>query len=476
LTTGPHLAVPDSGALEGVRGALARVGYTEQRVRAALGPRPPLPQNRREVHLRRLSEAGELGTLIRLFRVGETVDRVDAERAFAGADLDALVDAGLLEQTNDVLSARVKLTPALGLILAHDRADTRMPASWHVILGSASRTLAALTTRVPVESALDLGTGCGVQALLAAAHAKRVVATDVSERALTFGRINAALNGIENVEWRQGDLFAPVADERFGLVVSNPPFVVSPDTGVVFRDSEMPGDEISRHVVREAGAHLEDGGHATILCSWICPTDDDWSVPLRRSVAAGCDAILLQFTSARPLAYAAMWTEELERWLRYYREEGIEWISTGAAILRRRPPGGHVVAYQATGAPRLNASDQLLRIFAAHDDLSEAGSDDERLLEERFRLVGHRLRQEATYRDGSYTVELTGVEIDGSPLNVRVETDALHSLARLDGPSSLREVIDRAARETGLDRDQIARATLTTVRRLYERGFLVREG
>jgi hypothetical protein len=194
-------------------------------------------------------------------------------------------------------------------------------------------------------------------------------------------------------------------------------------------------------------------------------------------VRGGCDALVLQFTSVRPLEYAAMWTDALERWIAHYQEEGIDWISTGAVVLRRAPPGGRVVAYQATGRPRENAGEQFLRVFAAHDDLAENGEGgDARLLAGRFRLVDHRLRQEAGYRDGAYTVELTGVELSGTPLNVRVETDALHALPRLDGSATLTEVIERAARETGLDRERIEQATLTTIRRLYERGFLVREG
>ena len=79
-----------------------------------------------------------------------------------------------------------------------------------------SATLAELTVRRPVEAALDVATGCGIQALLTAPHAGRVVATDVNERALAFAEFNAALNGIENVEFRAGSFFEPAAGERFG--------------------------------------------------------------------------------------------------------------------------------------------------------------------------------------------------------------------------------------------------------------------
>jgi methylase of polypeptide subunit release factors len=463
----PHLTAPDAATLAGLRSALAQVGYSDDAVNEALGPRPPFARTRREVYLRRLLDAGPISALVRLFRLGEPIDDEEAAAVLAPADVDALVDAGLLERRADTVVSNVELSSYAGLLLAHDRvAEASAPESWHVLFGSASKTLAALTIRQRAGSALDLGTGCGVQALLAARHADRVVATDVSTRALTFARINAAVNELENVEFAQGDLFEPVAGERFDLIVSNPPFVVSPDSELVFRDSNLPGHEISRVVVEQAQKHLHDGGQATVLCSWIAPTEAHWSTPLRDWVDTGSDALLLQFTSVTPLEYAGTWTDELDRWLGYYREEGIERISTGAVILRRRASGGKVVAYQANAAPRENAGEQFVRILDA------APADDDALLAGRFRLVDHGLRQDAVYRDGAYAVGLTGVEIQGSPLNVRVEPDAIHVLPRLDGKATLAEAIDRAARETGLDRARIERAALTTVRRLYERGFL----
>ncbi|MYV64362.1 methyltransferase, partial [Streptomyces sp. SID4931] len=62
-------------------------------------------------------------------------------------------------------------------------------------VGGASTTLAGITVRAPVASALDLGTGSGIQALHAAQHATRVTATDLNPRALEFTRLTLALSG-----------------------------------------------------------------------------------------------------------------------------------------------------------------------------------------------------------------------------------------------------------------------------------------
>ena len=104
-----------------------------------------------------------------------------------------------------------------------------MDAQWVAGIHPPSVTLAKLTVRRPVARALDTGTGNGIQALLASRHARAVTATDVNPRALAFGRLNAGLNGVENLELREGSYFEPVEGERFDLLTCNPPYVISPE-------------------------------------------------------------------------------------------------------------------------------------------------------------------------------------------------------------------------------------------------------
>ena len=90
-----------------------------------------------------------------------------------------------------------------------------------------ARTLATSPELAPAAGgrALDLGTGSGVGAVFAARRGWTVVAADVNPDAVRCARINALLNGFEErIEAREGDLFAPVAGERFDLVVFNPPY------------------------------------------------------------------------------------------------------------------------------------------------------------------------------------------------------------------------------------------------------------
>jgi hypothetical protein len=130
-------------------------------------------------------------------------------------------------------------------------------------LSPASSTLAQMTIRRPVGSALDLGTGCGVQSLHLATHADRVVATDLNPRAVSFARLTGALNELI-LDVREGSLYEPVSDETFDLIVTNPPYVMSPPTGerLVYREGGFTGDRLVEQVVRGGGAAAQPGRDA----------------------------------------------------------------------------------------------------------------------------------------------------------------------------------------------------------------------
>ena len=73
----------------------------------------------------------------------------------------------------------------------------------------------------------DLGTGCGAIALAIATERPdvQITATDISQSALEVAMENAVRLGVQNVTFRQGDWFTPLADQHYRLIVSNPPYV-----------------------------------------------------------------------------------------------------------------------------------------------------------------------------------------------------------------------------------------------------------
>jgi SAM-dependent methyltransferase len=345
--------------------------------------------------------------------------------------------------------------------------------------------LARLTVREAAGRVLDLGCGGGVQALLAARHAQSVVGVDLNPRALAFARFNARLNRVRNVEWREGDLFEPVAGERFDLVVSNPPYVVSPESWLLFRDGGGAGDGICARIVGGLGSHLAEGGFATVLANWGLREGEAWSDRPRRWVeGTGCDAWILRSETQDALTYAAVWTrgpeaagyvDALERWTAHYEALGIRSLVMGALVLRKRTAGpSWVRADELPATPERESSAALLRVFAGEDRLRALGGD-AALLEEVLRAAEPlRLRQTVAFRDGSPEVQEAELSlVDGLPLRGGADAGTIRLVQLCDGRRRLRQVVAEMARSAGTDAGSLTGPTLAVARRLLALGFLV---
>ena len=258
--TGP-LSSADTGLVGELRDVLVAAGYDGPAVREALDVRGELLMRPADMPLllRRLEGREPLGTLTTLLVLGAPIEQAEVARAFAPIRVEQLVSLGLVETGGGLVRAPVRLIPHEDVLIASDPTGEEQPPSHVAGIHNASVTLAQLTVRRPVEAALDVATGCGIQAILAARHSGRVVATDLNERALNFASFNAALSGAENVELRAGSYFEPAAGERFGLAVCNPPYVISPENDYLFRDSELAGDAVSEQVVHGLPAHARGG-------------------------------------------------------------------------------------------------------------------------------------------------------------------------------------------------------------------------
>ena len=284
--------------------------------------------------------------------------RSAVDQALPGV-VDPLVEGGVLQQSGGEVRALVDVRPyaddepswwvVSDLTPGLDGRERRMRADHVLGVSSASTSLAQLTIREPVGRALDLGTGSGVQALHLSRHALDVVATDVSERCIALARLTADLNDV-TVDLRIGDLFAPVAGETFDLVVSNPPFVISPatDERLVYRDSGLPGDEVVRRVLVGGASHLTDGGWCQVLANWAHLAGRPWEERIGDWLrGTGCDAWVVQREQIDVARYAEMWLDDAglrgaddyvdryDRWLSWFDEQGIESVGFGWLNLRR---------------------------------------------------------------------------------------------------------------------------------------------
>jgi SAM-dependent methyltransferase len=492
--SGP-VALDQLGVIEELGRVLARIGYTGEAIRGTLGD--DAYQGRTwdvPVHLRRLQAGTPLQTAIRLLFLGLPVQREEVEAAFAPLTGEDLRRLGLLQHSDSPLVASVRVVPHAELLLAGNRYPDETaggtPADYVATVTAPSAILATLTARDNVRTALDVGTGSGIQALWAARHCDRVVAVDINPRALNLAAFNARLNGIDNVEFRQGSLFEPVTGERFDLIVSNAPYVVSPDTRYAFRDGGLASDAFCERLVKESVDHLEEGGFAELLISWIL-VDPEWSSRPKSWVdGSGCDCWLLLGAERDPLTYAALWNEELkedsksyadtlDRWVAYLGDLGAEAVLEGAAILRRRMGARNWFRADRIPPGRPEpASEHVQRVFRSQSYLSGL-SDDAALLDETLCLVERvRIEQELHCRDGGYVVDSMTLLLDeglGFRAGLDQRTAALVPL--LDGRRPLRQSIDAAAEALALDpddREAFRRGALGVAREMLELGFLIR--
>ncbi|HKU02226.1 MAG TPA: methyltransferase, partial [Arthrobacter sp.] len=243
---------------------LRRLDYTLDGVAQLLGPEASAALNRDQIipavlaveqAVRADPGTALLAAVVRLWLLAEPQERETLDAALPGTGAGGLLELGLVQPVpgSGLLTAKADLRPygwdknedgsgGAELWVASDLAAHQQAGVLrhdHVLgIGQASTTLVQTTIRRHTERALDLGTGCGIQAFHLLHHCQHVTATDISERALAYARFNILLNAGElsvdperledRVSLRLGSLLEPVAGEEFGLVVSNPPFVITP--------------------------------------------------------------------------------------------------------------------------------------------------------------------------------------------------------------------------------------------------------
>ena len=479
-----------TNAAEILGDALRRLGYHEDGITELLGDDAYSSVADDVPALERRLTHTKFSTAVRMFFLQLPASRGDAERAFGARGLEALGETGLASVGSDVVP-KARIVPVDELLVAADgysRADED-PPEYVANYSPTSRFLHALTPRRRIDSALDVGTGSGVHALLAAEHARRVVATDVNPRALRFTELNAALNGLKNVETRRGSLFEPVDGERFDLITCNAPYVVSPERRWVYRDAGFDADALSERIVREAARHLADDGFASLNVSWIAA---DANAPDERVVAwaegTGCDSWILVAEEADPLGHAAAWNSHLshdveafnsalDEWTRYLDEIGAAWIADGTVVLHRHADGEATSRVDTVDEEDLeDAGDQIERAFASRARLAELPTR-KALLEEHLALAAPvRLEHEVEplrsgIADASAHVSLT----TGTSSTVETTAEALELVASLDGSETLGEVIDDVAARFSLDtkeRAALRREALELAEELLELGAL----
>ena len=478
-----------------LRDALTRASFTVDSVYALLGDdaHRALGRNQTVPAQRATRGGGDLATLVRLFALQVPVGRDRADAALPGL-VEPLVGAGMLAASGGEVRALVDVRPygdeehdwwivcdpTSGL----DGRGAPMDPEYVLGISEASSSLAQLTIREPVGRALDLGTGCGVQALHLAQHAREVVATDVNPRALAMARLTAELNQVE-IDVRDGSLFDPVAGETFDLIATNPPFVISPPDSqvLVYRDSGMPGDSVVRHLVENAETHLADGGWCQILANWAHHGDTAWEDDLGQWLEGRpLDAWILQRELVDPAAYVEMWladaglatapdyVQRYDAWLDWFASERIEAIGFGWLSLRKtsRTPVHRLEAWTGEIAqpvgPGVKAwGDRTYRLRGVADDA---------LLDRTFQQAID-LVEETRGAAGADDPESIVIRLQHGVRRTRqVDTVEAGLVGASDGDLTSGQILDALASLLGRDATELRQTYAPTVRALVEEGFL----
>ncbi|MGW1741814.1 DUF7782 domain-containing protein [Nocardia sp. NPDC001965] len=357
-TYGSTVRSPLTALAPQLRTALTRVGYDADTLLEALGEEAHNALGRGEpVPVRRAARrAGDLGTIVRLLLLCDTLDEEEVAAALAPVRIGDAVSAGLLTRAGGGIRAALDLRPTdIGAgnrwILSDldDSMQRRTLTEDHVLgVGHASLSLLRATPTAPVGSVLDLGTGCGIQAVHAASYAGSVTATDVNLRALWLAEATAALNELD-MELVPGSWFEPVAGRRFDQVVANPPFVVGPARiEHTYRDSGLALDGASELVISGVPELLAPGGTGAVLAAWVHSEEQDWRQRVSGWLPAhGIDAWVVQRDIADPALYVGTWLRDAgldprgpeaqqraDEWLTALEQAGVTGIGFGFVYLR----------------------------------------------------------------------------------------------------------------------------------------------
>jgi methylase of polypeptide subunit release factors len=386
--------------------------------------------------------------------------------------------------------------------LAASRADvtgiTGVDRSQLVLgVGGASTTLAGLTVRAPVGRALDLGTGSGIQALHISRHATRVTATDLNPRALGFARLTLALSGAGQADLREGSLFEPVAeDEPFGLIVSNPPFVISPPSSgtgtaegtaarLTYRDGGMGGDSLCRALVQRSADRLADDGYLQVLANWQHVEGEDWRERVSSWVPAGCDAWIVQREVQDVAQYAELWLRDAgdhradpavyaaryDAWLEEFESRGTKGVGFGWITVHKSGTGRPSVLAEEWPHPVEQPLGDAVRAHFERQDFLR-GTDDTGLLDTRFRLVGEVLQEQVGLPGAEDPGHVVLRQHRGMRRATEVDTVGAGFAGACDGMLGAGLILDAIAQLLGEDPARLRDRTPESIRLLVEQGFL----
>ena len=521
-----------------LRADLAESGWGVEAVAALLGEAADAAL-RREIRLPALravraalaagSAPSPVAVLTALFMLGEPVPATALDAALPRTAAAGAAAIGLVGEPDGAgyVRARVDLRP-------HEAVDDAGEVRWwvasdlgelvtgralapdHVLgVGGAGLTLAGLTPRTPVRAALDLGCGCGIQTLYLLRHAEYVVATDISARALAFTAFNAALAGVSvagapdagtesvagsesgsesgagRLELLRGSLLEPVAGRRFDLIVSNPPFVITPpavrEAGLPLMEYRDAGGPVLPRLVAGLGEHLEPGASAVMLGNWEHRGAGSWRDAVAAWLPEGLDAWVVEREVQDPVEYAAMWLRDggltpdrdaeafdaaLEAWIDDFEVRDVRGVGFGYLIVHRprRPREPWRLLEEVTTSGQGVLGPHVAEVLEARERL--AGLDDEAVADLHPLLAPDVTEERHLIPGAAEPTVILLRQGGGLGRTLRASTAVAALVGVADGELSVDQIASAVAALTGEDVTALRTEMVEATRRLVTTGLL----
>ncbi|KIG14509.1 putative methyltransferase SCO0760 [Enhygromyxa salina] len=422
----------------------------------------------------------------RLFAYRDAVDEPLARSVLGEALIQALKSANALQSTNGQLRASLRLMPFAGLLLGSDEVDARFDP----VMGPGATTF-ELWRAVEISDSprvLDIGCGAGSLALAAArAGAREVVGVDLDPRAVAYARFNAKLNGISNARFEAGDLSAPVAGQRFELIVSQPPFVTQPASvaATTYLHGGRRGDELALRMLSELPPLLGERGRAIALFD---SADDEALIdrltaavndPTLRIIAVaakglGADQQALGYASTSHSKLGPDYAAAAIAYREHLRELGIE-RTRHVLVLVERPDSDGAPRFSArvdTDGARLHDAAALTQLRRA---LDAAALPDAALLQLSVRPSPHALFVHERSLAGTCDDRLR-IRFEGGHASDRELSEAAAALIEILAQThTLTEAVEHYAQMCRATPEQVAASVARFVRESLVNGLLVLE-
>jgi len=437
-----------------------------------------------------------LDLLARLFLIGEIVEEEQMRSWVPTGVRQAMDRLGVIAQypgRPEHWFATTALYPAYGVYIVSDRwtspelapireaVDVVYPA----VTADTARFVEALPAD-PCESLLDLCSGSGVAALIAASrYAARALSSDITEASVRCAEFNRRLNGIENLAVTRGDLYEAAGDETFDRIVANPPYMPSLKPAEVYAYGGELGDQITRRIVEGLPQHLRPGGR--FYCMTVGPDVDGEGFERRLRSWLGesgreFDVFFFERQSFDPVYIAYQQAaktrggrEEVEQWKELARKHHVENLVYGSVVIQRKTGASEPVTVRRRKGPRLTSAEiEWLRLWETKAADGGAGW----ILESQPVAAGdldlrviHRL-QEGELAPQEFTLETK------YPFEVEcaIQPWAAFLIARCDGKTPARELLAYLKQNELVAADEPEEAFSSFLRSLISGGFLEIEG